>query len=161
MTFDGTLSLDIILTLLGIIIAVWQLNSRNEKMIGQLREELKGDISGLKDEISDLKDSQDNLRTELKGEISDLKDSQDKLRTELKGEISDLKDSQDKLRTELKGEISDLKAGQENLRTELRGDLRRVEDKVDDSNQRLARLEGRFEGREERLAAESETDTAA
>ncbi len=154
MTFDGTLSLDIILTLLGIVIAVWQLNSRNERMIGQLREELKGDISDLKDEISDLKDSQDNLRTELKDEISDLKDSQDNLRTELKGEISDLKDSQDNLRTELK-------AGQDNLRTELRGDLRRVENKVDDSNQRLARLEGRFEGREERLASESETDTAA
>ena len=154
MTFDGTLSLDIILALLGIVIAVWQLNSRNEKMIGQLRDELKGDIS-------DLKDGQDNLRTELKGEISDLKVSQDNLRTELKGEISDLKDGQDNLRTELRGEISEIKAGQENLRTELRGDLRRVEDKVDDSNQRLARLEGRFEGREERLASEGEGNTVA
>ncbi len=150
MTFDGTLSLDIILALLGILIAIWQLNSRNESRIG----EVKGEISELKGAISDLKDSQDKLRTELKV-------SQDNLRTELKGEISDLKDSQDKLRTELKGEISDLKAGQDNLRTELRGDLRRVEDKVDDSNQRLARLEGRFEGREERLASEGETDTAA
>ena len=107
MTFDATVSLDIILFLLGLLIAVWHLNSRDERRIADLREDLKRDFA------------------------------------------------------ELKGEISDLRSSQENLRTELRGDLRRVENKVDDSNQRLARLEGRFEGREERLAAEGEGDTAA
>lgn len=39
-------------------------------------------------------------------------------------------------------------------------DIRRVETKVDDGLQRLARLEGRFEGREERLEAERETDAS-
>ena len=100
MTFDATVSLDTILFLLGLLIAVWHLNSRNERRIADLREDLKRDFA-------------------------------------------------------------EIKAGQENLRIELRGDLRRVEDKVDDSNQRLARLEGRFEGREERLASEGEGDTVA
>lgn len=77
MTFDGTLSLDIILALLGIIIAVWQLNSRNESRIGQLRDELKGDIADLKDDISDLKNGQDNLRSELRGDIRRLEDKVD------------------------------------------------------------------------------------
>ncbi len=76
------------------------------------------------------------------------------LRGKLVGDIVDL-------RRELKDDIAD-------LRRELKGDIQRletkienVETKVDDGNQHLARLEGRFEGREDRAASESEAEPAA
>lgn len=76
------------------------------------------------------------------------------LRGKLEGDISDL-------RRELKSDIAE-------SRQELKNDIQRlekrietVETKVDDSNQRLARLGGRFEDREDRFASQSEADSAA
>ncbi|MCE2473798.1 MAG: hypothetical protein J4G18_18235 [Anaerolineae bacterium] len=87
------------------------------------------------------------VRDKLEGDISDL-------RRELKGDIAES-------RQELKNDIAE-------TRQELKNDIQRlekrietVETKVDDSNQRLARLEGRFEGREDRFASQSEADSAA
>ena len=60
------------------------------------------------------------------------------------------------LRSEFKGEIQRV----ETQIQRLSDDVQRVESKVDDGLQRLARLEGRFEGREERLEAEREADAS-
>ncbi len=60
MTFDWTLSLDSLLFLLVLLVAVWQLDSRDERRINDLREDLKRDCAELKYNISGLKDGQDN-----------------------------------------------------------------------------------------------------
>ncbi len=79
----------------------------------------------------------------LEGRIADS-------RRELGGDIRRLDEKVDESRKELRGDI---------LRLETRID--RVDAKVDEGNQRLARLEGRFEGREERLTAEGEAESPA
>ncbi len=106
---------------------------RLDGKIAEVRDKLEGDIS--------------DLRRELKGDIAES-------RQELKSEIAES-------RQELKSEITE-------TRQELKNDIQRlekrietVETKVDDGNQRLARLEGRFEGREDRFASQSEADSAA
>ena len=92
MNFDTNLSLDLVITILAILGAVWRIQYVLENRQAVLRRELKGDNA--------------ELRKELKAEIA-------------------------KSNQELKTENA-----------ELREDIRRVEDKVDESNQRIARLEG-------------------
>ena len=75
-------------------------------------------------------------------------------RRELKGDIAES-------RTELKGDIQRLETRVDRLEVKIDEVDRRLGEKIDDGNQRLARLEGRFEGREERLASEGETNPAA
>ena len=132
MQFDTTVSVDLVVAILAILAAIWRLEGKLDKRISALRTELKGDISELRTE---LKGDISELRTELKGDISEL-------RTELKGDISEL-------RTELKGDITELRTEQKGDITELRADLRRVEGKVDDCNQRVARVEGIILARED------------
>ncbi len=73
------------------------------------------------------------------------------LRKELSGEIADW-------RKELKDDVTALRQENQETRREFKNDITRVEAKVDDSIQRLARLEGRFEGRDDRLEPEREAD---
>ena len=96
--FDTNLSLELVITILTILGAVWRIQHVLEKR-------------------------QDDLRRELKADNADL-------RRELKAEIS-------KSNEERKAENA-----------ALREDIRRVEDKVDDNTQRLARLEGIILARE-------------
>ena len=110
MQFDTTLSLELVVTVLAILAAVWRLEGKFDRQLSESHSELKGDIAGLR---AELKDDIAGLRTELKDDIAGL-------------------------RTELKGDIA-------GLRTEIR----RVEDKVDDCNQRLARVEGIILARED------------
>ena len=106
MEFDTSLSLELVVTILAILAAVWRMEGRFDKKLADFRQELKSDIS--------------NVRTDLKS-----------FQTEFKAENAEL-------RTELKGDIA-----------EIRSDLRRVEGKVDDCNQRVARLEGIILARED------------
>ena len=76
----------------------------------------------------------DDLRKELKGEISN---SNQELRAEIAKANQERKAENEALRRELKAENA-----------EIREDIRRVEDKVDESNQRIARLEGIILARE-------------
>ncbi len=140
MTLDTSLSLDVVITILVIFGAVWRLDGK----ISAVRDKLKGDIS--------------ELRRELKGDIAE---SRQELKTEIAETRQELKTEIAETRQELKTEIAE-------TRQELKNDIQRlekrietVETKVDDSNQRLARLEGRFEGREDRFASQSEADPAA
>ena len=119
MQFDATLSLDIIVAVLGIAGVFWGLRNELDKKFSELRQELKSDIA--------------NLRQELKADNASL-------RHELKGDIAGL-------RHELKDDM----AG-------LRKDLKDLDDKVDASNQRLARLEGVILSREGLVDAIVETN---
>lgn len=83
------------------------------------------------------------LRGELKEDYKILKADIGDLRSELKADSA-------ALRNEFKADISD-----------LRNDLRAVEAKVDDCNQRLARLEGIIIAREDRIDPATETNPAA
>lgn len=123
MEFDTSLSLELVVTILAILVAVWRMEGRFDRQIAALRRELKGDIA--------------DVRTDLKSFYTELKADNAALRQEFKGDIAEL-------RTELKGDIA-----------ELRTDLRRVEGKVDDCNQRVARVEGII------LAREDMVDTIA
>ena len=123
MEFDTSLSLELVVTILAILAAVWRMEGRFDKKLADLRQELKSDNT--------------NVRTDLKSLQTAFKADNAELRTELKEDIAEL-------RTELKGDIA-----------ELRTDLRRVEGKVDDCNQRVARLEGII------LAREDMVDTIA
>lgn len=109
MQFDTTLSLDIILAVLGIVGVFWGLRNELDKKFSELRPELKADINGLRQE---LKADDASLRQELKDDIAGL-------------------------RQELKADNA-----------ELRRDIKALDDKVDASNQRLARLEGVILSRE-------------
>ena len=82
------------------------------------------------------------LRNELKADNAELRNEfkadRAELRKELKADYVELKADNAELRKEIKSDYA-----------ELRIDLRRVEGKVDDSNQRLARLEGIILARED------------
>ncbi|MCY3946062.1 MAG: hypothetical protein OXF44_07240 [Anaerolineaceae bacterium] len=93
-------------------------------------------------------------RRELGGEIRRLDEKIDETRKELRGDILRLETRIDDVHQRLETKIDDV---QQRLETRID----RVDVKVDDGNQRLARLEGRFEGREERLATEGEADSPA
>ena len=108
MQFDTTLSLDIILAVLGIAGVFWGLRNELDKKFSELRQELKADIN--------------DLRQELKADNAEL-------------------------RQELKADNA-----------ELRRDIKAVDDKVDASNQRLARLEGVILSREGLVDAIVETN---
>ena len=108
MQFDTTLSLDIILAVLGIAGVFWGLRNELDKKFSELRTELKNDNA--------------NLRQELKNDIAGLRQD---------------------LRDDIAG---------------LRKDLKDVDDKVDASNQRLARLEGVILSREGLVDAIVETN---
>lgn len=60
--------------------------------------------------------------------------------------------------TDLKDDINRLESRFDARFEKMDGKLDRLREDVNDGNQRLARLEGRFEGREERLATEGEAD---
>ncbi len=131
MTLDSVLSLEVVITILAILGAVWRLETR----IADTRKELKGDIQGLDAKI-------DDVSQRLETRIADT-------RNELRGDIQRLDAKIDDVRQRLETKI-------ENVDAKVDG----VRDRVDEGNQRLARLEGRFEGRAERLASEGETSPA-
>ncbi|MCY4465262.1 MAG: hypothetical protein OXE46_06975 [Chloroflexi bacterium] len=120
MNFDTNLSLDLVITILAILGAVWRIQHVLENRQAELRRELKADNMELRRE---LKADNEVLRAEYKAD-------NEALRQELKAEIA-------KSNMERKAENA-----------ELREDIRRVEDKVDESNQRIARLEGIILARE-------------
>ena len=139
MEFDTTLSLELVVSVLAVLAAVWRLEGKFDRQISALSQ-------GLKEDIADVDTELKSVRTELKADIAGL-------RTELKADIAEL-------RQEFKGDNAALrqefKADNAALRQELKGDMsalrteiRRVEAKVDDGNQRLARLEGIILARED------------
>ena len=131
MNLDTSLSLDVVINILVIFGAVWRLDGKIAGVRDKLEGEIKASRNELKSDIQRLDVKIDETRNELKGDIAEL-------RSELKSEIAES-------RSELKGDINWLGTRIEN-----------VDAKVDNGNQRLARLEGRFEGREERLTAEGD-----
>ena len=90
----------------------------------------------------------------LDGRIADLrkelKSDNVELRRELKGDIQRLETRIDRLETRI-----------DRLEIKIDDVDRRLGEKIDEGNQRLARLEGRFEGREERLTAGGEAESPA
>ena len=120
MTFDTNISLDLVFTILAILGAVWRVQHVLERRYDDLRKELKGEIS--------------NSNQERKVEIAN---SNQELRAEIAKANQERKAENEALRRELKAENA-----------EIREDIRRVEDKVDESNQRIARLEGIILARE-------------
>ena len=162
MELDTTLSIDIVIAILVVFGAVWRLDSKIDGKFSELRRELKEDYKLLKGDIGDL-------RSEVKGDIgelrSEVKADIGELRTELKGDIGEL-------RSELKADIgesrSESRADNADTRSEiktevaaLRTDLKAVEAKVDDCNQRLARIEGIIVAREDKIDSTTETNPAA
>lgn len=121
MEFDTSLSLELILVVLSILAAVWRLENKFEKRISALGADFKTQHNDLCEE---LKADNAKLREEFKAD-------NEKMRAETKADSA----SQ---RAEFKADMAD-----------LRRDLRRVEGKVDESNQRLARLEGIILARED------------
>lgn len=83
------------------------------------------------------------LESKIDGKVSEL-------RNDLKEDYKILRVDNAALRNEFKADISD-----------LRNDLRAVEAKVDDCNQRLARLEGIVIAREDKIDPATETNPAA
>lgn len=156
MEFDTSLSLELVVTILAILAAVWRMEGRFDKKLADLRQEQKGDITKMRTDLksfrTELKADNAELRQEFKADITalrqELKADHAELRTELKVDIAALrqefKADHAELRTELKGDI-----------VEIRSDLRRIESKVDVCNQRVARLEGII------LAREDMVDTIA
>ena len=158
MQFDTSISLDMVISILAILAAVWRLESKFDKKLSELRSELKGNIA-------DLRADNGELRKEFKADNAELRNESsisfiaDTGRTALGRQRFDKADYVE-LRNELKADNAELrkefKADNAELRkeiksdyAELRIDLRRVEGKVDDSNQRLARLEGIILARED------------
>ncbi|MXX52287.1 MAG: hypothetical protein F4063_03705 [Chloroflexi bacterium] len=131
MTFDTNISLDLVFTILAILGAVWRVQHVLERRYDDLRKELKGEISN----------SNQELRAEIAKANQERKAENEALRMEFKTEIAkanqERKAENEALRRELKAENA-----------EIREDIRRVEDKVDESNQRIARLEGIILARE-------------
>lgn len=76
------------------------------------------------------------------------------LRRELKGDIQRLETRIDDVQQRLETRI-------DRLEIKIDDVDRRLGEKIDDVDRRLVRLEGRFEGREERLTAEGETESPA
>jgi len=83
----------------------------NEKIAGQILEELKGIRESqqvMQNEIIDIKDSQQAMQTEIKSmqaDIMGIKDSQQSMQTDIKSmksEIKDIKESQHLMQTQLK-----------------------------------------------------------
>ncbi|MBU1018131.1 CCDC90 family protein [Patescibacteria group bacterium] len=107
-------------------------------LIGDLRVELKKDISSLRTEFrEDMGTFRDELRGEMNGMRTELRGEMNGMRTELKGEMNGM-------RTELKGEMNgmrgDIRANGvliENLDTALCG----VAEGVSDINRRMKNVE--------------------
>ena len=88
MTFDGTLSLDIILAILAVVGAVWHLDGK----IAASRDKLEGDI---KDSRNELKNENAATRIELRGDIQRLDAKLDETRKDLKNDIQRVDDKID------------------------------------------------------------------
>ena len=82
MTLDATLSLDVVIAILVIFVAVWRLDGK----IGELRSELRGDIVELRRENVET-------RNELKGDIQRLETRIDRLEKRLTTATSGWRDS--------------------------------------------------------------------
>ncbi len=121
MDFDTSLSLELVLVVLAILAAVWRLENKFEKRISALEVDFKTQHKELREEM-------------LAGNA--------KLREEMLAGNA-------RLREEFKADSSQQRAEFRADHAELRQDLRRVENKVDESNQRLARLEGIILARED------------
>ncbi|MCY4525400.1 MAG: hypothetical protein OXB89_02225 [Anaerolineaceae bacterium] len=143
MNLDASLSLDGVIAILAIFGAVWRLDGR----IGELRKELKGDIQRLATRIDRLETRIDRLEVKIDDVDRRLGEKIDEVDRRLGERIDDV----------------DRRLGEkiDDVRLHLETRIDRVDAKVDDGNQRLARIEGRFEGREERLTAEGEAETPA
>ncbi len=154
MNLDASLSLDVVIAILAIFGAVWRLDGR----IGELRKELKGDIQRLETRI-------DDVHQRLETRIDRLETRIDRLEVKIDDVDRRLGEKIDEVDRRLGERIDDVdrRLGEkiDDVRLHLETRIDRVDAKVDDGNQRLARIEGRFEGREERLTAEGEAETPA
>ena len=70
MQLDTTLSLDVVIAIIAIFVAVWRLNRDIDSKISDLRAELKVDNADLRAEI---KADNADLRTEIKADNVDLR----------------------------------------------------------------------------------------
>ncbi len=106
--------------------AIGGLDERIDRLdgkVGDLRVELKSDLTRLDGTV-------DDVRAELKADITRLDGKVDDLRVELKADITRLDGTVDDLRTELKSDITHLDGKVDDLRTELKSDMTRIDDRV-------------------------------
>ena len=143
MNFDTNVSLELVLTVLAILGAVWRIQHVLEARIDDLRKELKADNGALREQMQ-------AGDTALRHEISNLREEMQAgdtaLREEMQTGHAALREDMQAGDTALR---EDMQTGHAALREEMlaghaaiRADMRRIEDKVDDNTQRLARLEG-------------------
>ena len=83
MQFDTTLSLDIILAILGIAGVFWGLHKELDKKFSELRQEFKTEINNLR---QDLRDDIAGLRKDLK-DVDDKVDASNQRLARLEGVI--------------------------------------------------------------------------
>lgn len=119
------LGMDTWVSLGGLFVAVLTIVGFVRVGLTDLRNDLKGDVAGLRTELYGIRD-------ELKGDIADF-------RTELKRDIADL-------RTELKGEITatrdELRGEVVSSRDDLKHDIGRLDNRMTVIEQRTYELRG-------------------
>ncbi|MCY4466968.1 MAG: hypothetical protein OXE46_15665 [Chloroflexi bacterium] len=85
---------------------------------------------------------------QLAEQRKEMKADNEMLRMEFKADNAALREEMNAHNAELRREINDSRAEYRSENAAIRADLRRIEDKVDDNTQRLARLEGIILARE-------------
>ncbi len=127
MDIDTSLSLELVITILAILGSVWRIQHVLEKKIDDLRKDMQAGDAALR---KDMQAGHAALREEMLAGHTALREEMSANDAALRSELSDS-------RAEYRSEFA-----------AIRTDLRRIEDKVDDNTQRLARLEGIILARE-------------
>ncbi|MYE79393.1 MAG: hypothetical protein F4243_10500 [Chloroflexi bacterium] len=127
MDIDTSLSLELVITILAILGSVWRIQHVLEKKIDDLRKDMQAGDAALR---KDMQAGHAALREEMLAGHAALREEMSANDAALRSELSDS-------RAEYRSEFA-----------AIRTDLRRIEDKVDDNTQRLARLEGIILARE-------------
>ena len=127
MDIDTSLSLELVITILAILGSVWRIQHVLEKKIDDLRKDMQAGDAALR---KDMQAGDAALRKDMQAGHTALREEMSANDAALRSELSDS-------RAEYRSEFA-----------AIRTDLRRIEDKVDDNTQRLARLEGIILARE-------------
>ena len=158
MQLDTSLSLELVITILAILGAVWRLDHRVDKKLSDQHSDSKDQISELKDQITNLQADFAELRKEVKADFAEL-------RKEVKADIAELRKEVKadfaELRKEVKADIAELrkevKADIATSRRESQAENVRLGEKIDNCTQRVARLEGIILAREDLVGTIAET----
>ena len=136
MQLDTSLSLELVITILAILGAVWRLDHRVDKKLSDQHSDSKDQITELKDQFTNLQADFAELRKEVKADIAEL-------RKEVKADFAEL-------RKEVKADIA-------TSRRESQAENVRLGEKIDNCTQRVARLEGIILAREDLVGTIAET----